>query len=38
LAEDQRQHGDIHRVAHVAIQSGNHEMLGGATGAGVPSP
>src|SRR5579872_5808661 len=32
LAEDQRRDGNIHGVAHVAIQSGNHEAPRGSNG------
>ncbi len=38
LAEDQQRHSNIHRVAHVAIESGNHKPLRGGDGCGRSQP
>jgi hypothetical protein len=38
LAEEKRRNGNIHRVAHVAIESGYYQPLGGSDGRGRPQP
>ena len=38
LAEDQQRHGNIHGIAHPAIESGNYEVLWGSDGRRRPQP
>jgi hypothetical protein len=38
LADDHGNHGDVHRIADVAVGAGDDEVFGGRHGAGVPSP